>query len=127
MGKFIKDNLFLLTILVVTTVLGIYSKSYSGVFHKTVNNRISDLLYVVFWVILFKIIFPKNSDYKIVLSVFVITCALEFLQLWHPPFLQYIRSFLLGRTLLGTSYMPEDFLYYIMGAAIAYLILLKND
>jgi hypothetical protein len=36
--------------------------------------------------------------------VLVATCLLEFLQLWHPPLLEAVRSTFIGRTVLGTSF-----------------------
>ena len=126
MGKYIRDNLFLLVSLAIITPLGFYTKYYKGVYQSTINDRICDLLYVTFWILVFKLILPKVKDYKIVLWVFVTTSVLEFLQLWHPPFLQLLRSTFWGRTLLGTNYIAEDFLYYVMGTALGYLLILKS-
>jgi hypothetical protein len=47
--------------------------------------------------------------------VFIVTCILEFLQLWHPPFLEWIRNYFLGRTIIGNSFSKSDFLYYFFG------------
>ena len=127
MGKYIKDNLFLLVSLIIITPLGFYLKFYKGLYQNTINNRICDLFYVTFWILFFKLIFGKVKSVKIVLIVFLATSILEIMQLWHPPFLEYLRSFYLGKTLLGTNFVPEDFLYYIMGAAIGYLLLLTKD
>jgi hypothetical protein len=53
--------------------------------------------------------------------VLLATCALEFLQLWHPPFLEYLRSSFIGRTVLGTSFAWLDFPYYVLGCWIGWL------
>jgi hypothetical protein len=53
------------------------------------------------------------------LWVLAITCALEVLQLWHPPFLQAIRSTFAGRALIGTTFVWWDFIYYIVAAAVS--------
>ena len=51
-------------------------------------------------------------------GVVLVTCGLEFLQLWHPPWLQAIRSTFLGASLLGTSFSWWDFPAYVVGAGV---------
>ena len=41
--------------------------------------------------------------------VLAVTFALEFLQLWKPPFLQAVRSTFLGHVLIGSSFSWFDF------------------
>jgi hypothetical protein len=50
-----------------------------------------------------------------------VTCALEFLQLWHPPLLESLRSNFIGRTILGSYFDWSDFTYYFAGSALGYL------
>jgi len=49
------------------------------------------------------------------MGVFIVTCLLECLQLWHPPFLEVLRSGFIGRTIIGTSFVWSDFIYYVLG------------
>jgi len=49
------------------------------------------------------------------------TCLLEFLQLWRPPFLEMLRSYFIGATVLGSSFAWFDFAYYFFGSAIGWL------
>jgi hypothetical protein len=51
--------------------------------------------------------------------VFLATAFLEILQLWHPPFLEAIRSTLMGRLLLGTTFVFSDFIYYAIGCILS--------
>lgn len=55
------------------------------------------------------------------------TCILEFLQLWHPPFLELIRSYLIGRLLIGTSFSWWDFPHYLVGCLIGWWWLAKLE
>jgi hypothetical protein len=48
---------------------------------------------------------------------------LEFIQLWHPTFLEFLRSNFIGRTILGTSFNWSDFPYYLAGCAIGWLLM----
>jgi len=100
---------------------GIYSKFYSGQAARWVNNSLGDVLYVIFWC-LFAFLFLSNTKpWKIATAVFAGTCFLEFLQLWHPPFLEFLRSNFMGRTILGTTFTWSDFPYYLVGCGIGWL------
>ncbi len=110
----------LISILIIVP-LGIYSKFYSGQAARWVNNSLGGVLYVIFWC-LFVFLFLSNAkSWKIAAVVFAITCFLEFLQLWHPPFLEFLRSNFIGRTILGTTFTWSDFPYYIVGGGIGWL------
>jgi hypothetical protein len=101
--------------------LGIYSKFYSGQAARWVNDSLGGVLYVIFWC-LFAFLFLSNTKpWKIATAVFAGTCFLEFLQLWHPAFLEYLRSNFMGRTILGTTFTWSDFPYYLVGCGIGWL------
>ena len=114
-----------LIILLIITPLGFYTKFYSGPAAQWVNNSLGGSLYEIFWCLLFFIIFPQVKPLIITASVFIVTCFLEVLQLWHPPFLELIRSSFIGRTILGTSFSWNDFIYYFIGSGVGYLILTR--
>jgi len=110
----------LISILIIVP-LGLYSKFYSGQAANWVNNSLGGVLYVIFWC-LFAFLFLSNTNpWKIATAVFVITCFLEFLQLWHPTFLEFLRSNFVGRTILGTTFTWSDFPYYVVGGGIGWL------
>ena len=110
----------LISILIIVP-LGLYSKFYSGQAARWVNDSLGGVLYVIFWC-LFAFLFLSNTKpWKIAAGVFAITCFLEFLQLWHPPLLEFLRSNFIGRTVLGTSFTWLDFPYYLAGGGIGWL------
>ena len=110
----------LISILIIVP-LGLYSKFYSGQAENWVNNSLGGVLYVIFWC-LFAFLFLSNTKpSKIAAVVFAVTCFLEFLQLWHPTFLEFLRSNFVGRTILGTSFTWLDFPYYLVGCGIGWL------
>ena len=59
---------------------------------------------------------------KVAITVFLGTNALEIRQLWHPPFLEAIRAMFLGRTLIGTTFVPWGLLHDAVGRAVAALL-----
>ncbi|MFC1453477.1 DUF2809 domain-containing protein [Verrucomicrobiota bacterium] len=82
------------------------------------------ILYEVLWVLVLRLIVPRLRPVTCGVIVFVVTCALEFLQLWHLPALDAVRRTFLGAALLGTSFDPWDFVYYVIGSALGVLVAL---
>jgi hypothetical protein len=100
--------------------VGFYTKLYDGPAADWVNDSLGGVFYEVFWCLAVFLVFPKARSRTIALSVLVVTCILEFAQLWHPTALTIIRSHFLGATLLGTTFSWYDFPYYVVGAAIGW-------
>ena len=112
-------------LLFIITALGFYTKFYSGPAANWVNNSLSGVFYEIFWCLLFFLFFQNTKPFTIAVSVLAATCFLEFLQLWHPGFLEVLRSNFIGRTILGTSFNWSDFIYYFIGSGIGYVLLLR--
>ena len=81
------------------------------------------MLYEVFWVLIVRLVFPRIRTVTAALGVCLITCTLEVFQLWKPPWLQTIRATFLGGVLLGTTFDQNDFVYYVLGSFLGYLVL----
>ncbi len=115
--------------LLIVTPAGFYSKFYSGPASEWVNNSFGGLLYEIFWCLVVFFLFPGIRVWKIGLGVFFVTCLLEFLQLWNPQFLNYIRSFFIGQAVLGNSFIWSDFIYYFTGSitGILWIFLIKRS
>ena len=104
--------------------LGFFFKFYSGPAHWWFNNYGAGLLYEVFWILLVFLFFPnKNTVNTIPVLVLVATCVLEVLQLWHPWFLEKIRSYFLGKALIGTTFVWWDFPHYVIGCLIGWVLI----
>jgi hypothetical protein len=108
--------------LVIIVPIGISTKFYHGIGVQWVRDYLGDVLYEMAWCWFLFIFFPtKKAVWRIPLSVFVVTCCLEFLQLWHPAWLQAIRATFAGRMLLGTTFVTADFFYYAIGCLLSWL------
>ena len=120
-----RQRLITVLILAVIVPIGFLTKFYSGPAEDWMNNSLGGLFYEIFWCLVIAFIFTKTKPIKIAFWVFVITCMLEFLQLWHPSFLEFFRNNFVGRTILGNSFNWMDFPYYFAGSLAGYLILIS--
>ena len=118
--QYISPRLGVLTSLLLLTPLGFAAKFYTGPGRHWVNNSLGGVLYEIFWCLVVFLFARKAAPWKIALGVFIAAAILETLQLFHPPVLEYIRSFFIGRTLLGTTFVLSDFFYYAIGCAMGY-------
>jgi hypothetical protein len=114
-----KGYLALLSILL---PLGLLTKFYAGPGASWLSSHFGGLLYVSFWVFLVLAIAPHLPPLMVSSAVLLATCALEFLQLWHPPLLTGVRSTFLGHALLGSTFAWTDFPYYLLGAVFGYVV-----
>ncbi len=79
------------------------------------------MFYEILWCVVFGLCLPRTRAWRIAAGVLVVTCILEFLQLWHPPILEWLRSDFIGRSILGSWFDWNDFPYYFAGSALGWL------
>jgi len=119
-----RQRLITILLLIIIIPIGFLTKFYSWPAQAWVNNSLGGLFYEIFWCLVVAFIFIKVKPLYIALMVFSITCLLEFLQLWHPPFLEILRNNFIGRTILGNSFNWIDFPYYFFGSLMGYFVLM---
>ncbi len=80
--------------------------------------------YVLFWILLWFIAFPKrNWVLPICLFCVAFTCLLEVAQLWNPEPIASFRKTRFGAALLGSTFVWNDFPPYLMGGVVGYIVL----
>jgi hypothetical protein len=119
---FLKSNYLILIEIPIIVILGFASKLYRGPGRLWLNNSLGGVFYVVFFILLFSLFVKKRNILKVSIIVLSTTSALEFLQLWKPPFLQMIRSTFIGVTFLGNTFVATDFIYYLIGAIAGFFL-----
>jgi len=102
---------------------GVLLKHHAGTHQIWYHNALGGILYELFWCLAFRLFFKEARPAGIAAAVFALTCLLEFLQTWHPPFLEAARSGYVGRVLLGTTFNPVDFLWYAAGSLLGWGLL----
>jgi hypothetical protein len=91
-----------------------------GFASRRINNSLGGAWYEIFWCLTAAVAVPRWPAAGIAMVVLAATCGLEFLQLWHPPPLEWARASFVGRTILGNSFDWADFPYYFAGSAAGY-------
>jgi hypothetical protein len=109
----------LLIALALVVPLGFATKFYRGAGQELLNSYVGGVFYEVFWVFAILLGKPSLAPGRVALGVFLVTCALEVLQLWRPPMLEAVRATFLGRTLIGTTFSWWDFPCYATGCLAA--------
>lgn len=120
-----RKRIWTLVSIAIIVPIGFYTKFYSGPAAHWVNDSLGGVFYVVFWCLLVFFFYQKGNPLHIAVTVLFITCILEFLQLWHPPFLEGMRGFFIGGVILGTTFSWWDFPYYFVGASIGWFWISK--
>jgi len=128
MSFFSKRRMWTLVSILIITPIGFFCKFYRGPAAHWVNDSLGGLFYEIFWCLVLFLFFVKSKPWLIALIVLFATCLLEFLQLWHPQFLEILRRYFIGAMILGTSFTWTDFPYYFFGSGIGWLWMrwLKN-
>lgn len=124
--KLNKKLLYYLFVLVFLILSGCFILVYKGQGAVWLRNSVGGAVYVAFWVVLFSFLLRKNR-LKTTIVVLFMTFGLEFLQLVNTPVLTSLRSTLIGALLLGNSFNPVDFYYYIAGAILGYFMVWRIE
>jgi len=118
----IQRRLVLLSVVIALGILG-YWLRFKAPISPEARDSAGGVAYVVFFVVVAAFIAPAARPWRLALIVLLVTCVLEFLQLWHPGWLERIRATFIGRCLLGTTFGWSDFPPYFVGAFIGWALL----
>jgi hypothetical protein len=114
--------IFIILSMLIVVPMGFFFKYYSGLGHYWFNDYGGDILYEIFWCLFgFWFFRSRRAVIQIPIWVFVITCIIEFLQLWRQPLLDEIRTTFIGKLLLGTTFVWWDFPHYALGCILGWL------
>lgn len=124
MPKFSGSNglyrVVLLGSLVIILPVGYWVRFSEGWAPAWVNDGLGSVAYELFWIFLVAFLFPNLLPVTVAIAVCLATCAIEFLQLWQPPFLQAMRGTLPGRLVLGNTFSWTDFPAYFVGSWLSW-------
>lgn len=119
-----QGRVYKIALLILVFVTALYTKEYRGDYQGIIASHIGGVLYVLFGSLLFSVVFPRMKNYMTVLIAFGITCLLEFIQYFRFPFMLELTKIKVFAYLFGNNFNWYDFLYYIIGAALGYAVLI---
>ncbi|MBW4474038.1 MAG: DUF2809 domain-containing protein [Stenomitos rutilans HA7619-LM2] len=118
---FLNYRLVLLVSMAIIVPIGYVIRFAPNPTFAWLNDAIGSLAYEIFWVLLAAFFSPRTSSRAIAIGVCLVTCGLEWLQLWHPPFLEAARATLAGRLILGNTFNWLDLPPYVIGSGLGWL------
>jgi hypothetical protein len=77
-----------------------------------------DALWALMVFLCFGIALPRSSTVRIALVAICFAWCVEFLQLYHAPWIDAVRSTRLGHLVLGTQFNRPDLLAYVIGIGL---------
>lgn len=105
--------------------LGFGLKFYRGPGQSWVNNYgPASIAYEIFFMFLAFLFLPRNTAITLIaVGVCLVTCGLEFAQLWHPWWFEMFNSYPLGQAFLGHRFSWWDFPAYPLGCLVGWYLL----
>lgn len=116
-------RLALLIGMILIIPLGYSVRFATGLGSPVFQDVCGSIAYQILLMFLFAFFYPRMNLVKVAIAVFVLSSAIELLQLWQPPFLQAIRATWAGRVLLGNTFLWADFPPYAIGSFLGWLCL----
>ena len=106
----------------VLVAFGLGSKAYSGPGEAWIRGSAGGHLLRRVWILAWLWVRPRTQVGSLTVVVTVVTCGIEFAQLWHPPWLDALRDTRVGGLLLGSTFAWSDFPAYLIGGVVGYAL-----
>ena len=105
-----------------TIAAGLASRLWPGLLPDALGKYPGDALYAVMVYWLVALARPRDGIARTGAVALAICFAIEFQQLWQPPWLQAIRATTIGQLVLGSHFNALDLLAYTIGVLAAMAI-----
>ena len=118
-----------LTIMVVITALGLPARIIQDQLPSWYVQYFGDYLWAMLLFFGFALILQKVSTFKVAIATLLFTYGIEVSELFHPLWLDYLRSIKLFALILGYTFLWSDIAAYTLGISTGTLIeyfLLRN-
>lgn len=117
-----RSRLWLLVCVVAVIALGLASRKFPSLFPAILGKYPGDALWAMMVFAGLAFLKPQASTARLAILAFVISCAVEFSQLYQAPWLNAIRGTTLGHLALGSTFSWFDIVAYAAGVVIALLV-----
>jgi hypothetical protein len=97
---------------------GYASRKYSHHLPVMIQKRTGDALWACAVFVLVAILRPRWPTFVITAVALLISYSVEFSQIYHAPWIDRIRSYALGKMILGTTFFWWDQVAYTVGIGV---------
>ena len=122
LGESMQQRLPVMLVLGFVVGLGWASRAYDGLFPNALGKYPGDALWTVAVYLGWKLVVPAMAPWKLGLMALGQSFGVEFLQLYHAPWLDGIRGNYFGHLLLGSTFNSMDLVAYSVGTTAVFLI-----
>ena len=85
---------------------------------RTIAKYGGDAFWALLVFFLFAFLLPRKPTRQIAFLAVAFATGIEFLQLYHAPWIDDLRSLWIGRMILGSTFNPPDLLAYAAGVLL---------
>lgn len=103
--------------------LALATRKYTNFFHPFIIEFGGDVLWAAGFMFILRAIFLKYNLVKLSIVCYVLGAVNELLQLYQAHWIQSIRATYIGRLMLGVGFVATDFVCYLLGTLIAFVII----
>ena len=118
----LKRRLVYTLLLIFCVWLAFTTRSHADWFWPIIAKYGGDTIWAGQFLFLLRIIFMRTSLLKLAIINFVLGVLVEVSQLYHAPWIDNIRSTVVGEALLGLGFLWSDLMCYAVGTLLAYII-----
>ena len=113
-----RSRLWLLVCVVVVIALGLGSRAFPSWAPAILGKYPGDALWALMVFLGLAFVKPRASTAYLAVAAFIVSCAVEFSQLYREPSLDSIRNTTLGHLVLGSTFSWPDLLAYAVGILV---------
>jgi len=117
-----KRKIVYAVLFVFCTWLALATRSHKTWFPNIVVVYGGDVIWAGMFLFFVRIFFTKTPLWKLALINYGLGVIDELSQLNQSPFMLYLRSFTVGRLMLGVGFLWSDIVCYAIGTLIAWLM-----
>jgi hypothetical protein len=111
-----------LLIMLVITAFGLPARLIQDQLPTWYTLYFGDYLWAMLLFFLFALTLRTMSTFKVALMTLLFTYLIEISQLFHPPWLEYLRSIKLIALVLGYGFLWSDIVAYTLGILTGALV-----
>ncbi|MEN9610708.1 MAG: hypothetical protein RLZZ628_1522 [Bacteroidota bacterium] len=105
-----------------TLFLGYESRQYYPTNGTFIHDYVGDAIWAAMIYFGFRMMMPQTIYRKSIIYAMIFCFSIEFLQLYHAPWIEAIRHTQLGGLILGFEFLWSDLVSYIIGILVAFII-----